>query len=1016
MYNYKSTIITKYLSIQTTGKIFTSAVFILLFLTAATLNIRAQAADSFNPNANGTVEIIVRQPDGKVLIGGSFSMVGGQPRTYIARVNADGSLDTTFTSPLNGGGNGIYAIALQSDGKILIGGGFSNGGGPAINLYRLNSDGTIDSTFNNPLPNNPVGSITIMSDGKILIGGTFRLFGTSPNNFSQNFLARLNTDGSVDRTFDPFLNYNGSASGSGIRRIIVQSDGKILVGGTFNFNNSSGFYRGTLARFNPDGTVDSFDTGIALGSSYLYDVKLQPDGKILVASDFINTTGEVLRRRIARLNTDGTLDTSFDAMFPQITNNVDVKAIALQPDGKILVGGQFLQIGGQPRDVIARLNPNGSADSFSVNTFGSASSIIVQPDGKILVGGNFNTMGGQPRNNIARLYSSELGEGTQPILFISNRDGNNEIYRMNVDGSNQQRLTNTTENETFALWSPDGTKILFIRQISTNVRQIWTMNADGSNQVRISPETVYSTIYKYSPNGQKILFTRSPSASTVNIWVMNTDGSNPVQLTNNGTSPIEDHFPEWSPDGSKIAFGRCATPSYICDVYTMNANGSNQTNLTTDNPNNDDDNPKWTRDGNRIVYGRLSSDRGEPYVMNANGSNKQALATFGANQYSFPQAISPDGTKVTLDFSDGATLTSREIYMIGVGGGIPVNVTNNAVFDGFSAWSPDSAKIAFRSRRDTAADEIYTMNADGSNVVRLTFNTTTDFVTDWFKPTVIKRAPFDFDGDGKTDIGIFRPAPGEWWINRSSSGQTFALQFGSSTDQIAAGDYTGDGKADVAFYRPSSGTWFILRSEDSSFYAFPFGATGDLPVPADYDGDGKTDAAVFRESTLTWYIQKSSGGVDFIGFGAAGDKPVIADYDGDGKADIAITRINGTNREWWIRRSSDGQIQALSFGEGNDKAVVGDYTGDGKTDIAFWRPSNGFWYILRSEDNSFYAFPFGTNGDVPTPGDYDGDGKFDAAIFRPSDTVWYQQRSTQGFTAITFGTNGDIPIPNSVVR
>ena len=207
---------------------------------------------------------------------------------------------------------------------------------------------------------------------------------------------------------------------------------------------------------------------------------------------------------------------------------------------------------------------------------------------------------------------------------------------------------------------------------------------------------------------------------------MNADGSNPVQLTDNASS-FEDHFADWSPNGSKIAYGHCATPSYICDVYTMNADGSNKTNLTPDNPN-DDDNPKWTRDGSRIVYGRISTDRAEPYIMNADGSNKQALGTFGAQQYSYPQEISPDGSKVALDFSDGATLTSREIYMIGIGGGTPVNITNNNVFDVFNTWSPDSTKIAFRSRRDQPTDEIYTMNADGTNVVRLTFNTATDFV------------------------------------------------------------------------------------------------------------------------------------------------------------------------------------------------------------------------------------------------------------------------------------------------
>gem|GEM_PF-2304824 len=284
-------------------------------------------------------------------------------------------------------------------------------------------------------------------------------------------------------------------------------------------------------------------------------------------------------------------------------------------------------------------------------------------------------------------------------------------------------------------------------------------------------------------------------------------------------------------------------------------------------------------------------------------------------------------------------------------------------------------------------------------------------------PRRLLETPFDFDGDRKTDISIFRPGPGEWWYNRSSNGGNTALQFGNSTDRLVPTDYTGDGITDVAFWRPSTGFWFVLRSEDSSFFAFPFGATGDVPVPADYDGDGKSDAAVFRESSLTWFISKSSGGTDIIGFGAAGDKPVNADYDGDGKSDIAIFRPSGANgAEWWIRRSSTGVVMAAQFGVSTDKAVPGDFTGDGKIDVAFWRPSTGFWTVLRSEDFSFFAFPFGTTGDVPVPGDYDGDGRQDAGVFRPSNSTWFVQRSTAGTLIQQFGAAGDQPLPNAFVR
>ncbi len=271
----------------------------------------------------------------------------------------------------------------------------------------------------------------------------------------------------------------------------------------------------------------------------------------------------------------------------------------------------------------------------------------------------------------------------------------------------------------------------------------------------------------------------------------------------------------------------------------------------------------------------------------------------------------------------------------------------------------------------------------------------------------------DFDGDGKTDIGIFRPSSGEWWLNRSSSGQTVAAQFGAGTDRVVSGDYTGDGKTDIAFWRPSNGNWFILRSEDGSFFSFPFGTAGDVPVPADYDGDGKADAAVFRPSTGTWYINKSSGGTIIGQFGQLGDVPVTADYDGDGKSDIAIYRPSAG--EWWIQRSSNATVYAFQFGLSADKPVHGDYTGDGKADVAFFRPSTGQWFILRSEDSSFYSVPFGTVGDVPVPGDYDGDGKFDTAVFRPALNTWFIQRTTAGTAILNFGAAGDLPVPNAFV-
>ncbi len=280
--------------------------------------------------------------------------------------------------------------------------------------------------------------------------------------------------------------------------------------------------------------------------------------------------------------------------------------------------------------------------------------------------------------------------------------------------------------------------------------------------------------------------------------------------------------------------------------------------------------------------------------------------------------------------------------------------------------------------------------------------------------TVAKNKNADFDGDGKSDVSIFRPDAGLWYYLNSSNGSAGGVAFGAPGDIPVPGDFDGDGKTDTAVFRPADGVWHLL-TKAGVYTSRAFGSSGDIPVAADYNNDGKTDLAVFRPSNSVWYIANSDsqGTFTFVQFGQAGDKPAPADYDGDGKADIAVFRPAGaTGTEWWVQKSSGG-VFATQFGVSSDQAVPVDFTGDGKADVAFWRPSTGEWFILRSEDLSYYAFPFGTAGDVAAPGDFDGDGKADAAVFRPSNAVWYLLRSQAGFTAVQFGLTGDRPVENA---
>lgn len=283
----------------------------------------------------------------------------------------------------------------------------------------------------------------------------------------------------------------------------------------------------------------------------------------------------------------------------------------------------------------------------------------------------------------------------------------------------------------------------------------------------------------------------------------------------------------------------------------------------------------------------------------------------------------------------------------------------------------------------------------------------TDLLVFKLEPIAQTRSvPFDFDGDRKADISIFRPSTGDWHILKSSDRTPLATNWGMTGDQIVPADYDGDGRFDLAVFR--NGAWWIRRSSDGGYSASQFGITGDKPVPSDFDNDGRADLCVFRQGI--WHSLSSATGVYRpIQFGLADDVPLPSDFDSNRRSDLAVFR-NGT---WYVQYQVGLPLALMTFGGQTDKAVPADYDGDKQTDFAVFR--SGVWWVWQSRTGSMTAFQWGMAGDIPVPADYDGDKKTDFAVYRQG--LWYIWKSSDGgYLTVRYGLPTDIPVPSAYLR
>jgi uncharacterized delta-60 repeat protein len=392
-------------------KIYLYIIIQLLFI----VNIHAQSGDldlTFgNPvlslkdssRFNGRVSKIIVQPDGNLLIAGDFDKYNTDTFPNIIRLLHDDLPDTSFHPGVFD--DYINNMVLQPDSKIVVCGKFNmHDNDTSSGIIRLNPDGSLDAGFalNNSLNLNGYG-LALQTDGKIILGGNFSLY----RGDSAKCLVRLNSDGTIDTAF---MNNLGSGFDSWVQTIIIQPDGKIVVGGRFTECNGTPCDR--IVRLNGDGTVDLAFLSFPAFDNNVLTLCLQPDGKILVGGMF-ELYDSTTQRRLMRLNTDGTRDTTFN--IGKGFNDI-VFELGLQPNGEILVGGRFwLFDSTYKNECIIRLDSNGSYESSfypGAECSNTVLSLALESNGNILVGGDFISVNNTKRNHIARLFTAGVLHGT----------------------------------------------------------------------------------------------------------------------------------------------------------------------------------------------------------------------------------------------------------------------------------------------------------------------------------------------------------------------------------------------------------------------------------------------------------------------------------------------------------------------------------------------------------------------------------------------------------------------------